>query len=106
MAEVRQWQREPPYYKPLRSESHVCPNCGQKVTTSAKLVWQALKDDICNLFDVEAISLTRTFWHLLWRPDYLINDCLSDKRKVCMPPVNTLILLGMLYMLVKNLFGP
>ena len=114
----RQWQREPLHFKPLKDETHVClncgleyvglfcPRCGQKAKTKLRLGWNALKDDIFNTFDIEATSLARTLWHLLWRPGYLIDDYLNGKRKVCTPPINTLIMLGVLYMLVKTLLVP
>lgn len=113
----RQWQQEPLHYKPLTDEKHVClnckqefagmfcPRCGQKALTEEHVGWKSLKDDIFVTFDLEQGVLFRTFWHLLWRPGYLINDYLSGKRKICTSPVNTLIMIGVVFVLVRSLFG-
>lgn len=113
----RQWQREPLHYKPLTDEKRVClnckqefagifcPRCGQKAITEDHVGWKSLKDDFFVTFDLETGVLLRTFWHLLWRPGYLINDYLSGKRKICTPPVNTLIMIGVVYVLLRTLFS-
>ena len=113
----RQWQLEPLHYKPLTDEKHVClnckqeyvgmfcPRCGQKALTENHVGWKSLKDAFFATFDLETERLFRTFWHLLWRPGYLINDYLSGKQKICTSPVNTLILIGVVFVLVRSLFG-
>jgi len=113
----RQWQQEPLHYKPLTDEKHVClnckqefvgmfcPRCGQKAMTEAHVGWKSVRDNFFITFDLETGSLLRTLWYLLWRPGYLINDYLSGKRKICTPPVNTLIMIGVVYVFLRTLFG-
>lgn len=113
----RQWQREPFHYKPLKDDLHVClncqqeyagkfcPRCGQSVKTERNVGWNTMKDGMMDVFDLETTSLLRTFWHLLCRPGYLVNDYLSGKRKICTPPVNTLVMVGMVYFLMKSCVG-
>lgn len=111
----RQWQREPMHYKPLTNESHVCLNCGQEFvgrfctrcgqesTVERKAGWVSLRWDLLNTLDLEIRELARTFIYLFLRPGYLINDYLSGKRKVCTPPANTLIMVSMANVLLRNL---
>ena len=92
--QFRQWQREPLHYKPLTDEKHVClnckqefagifcPRCGQKAITEDHVGWKSLKDDFFVTFGLETGALLRTFWHLLWRPGYLINDYLSGNKSL------------------------
>lgn len=113
----RQWQLEPLHYKPLTDEKHVClncrqdfkgmfcPRCGQKATIEDHVGWKSLAGDFLVIFDLETGVYLRTFWHLLLRPGYLVNDYLSGKRKICTPPVNTLIMISVVYVLLKTMFG-
>lgn len=113
----RAWQRNPYRFKPLGNDSHHCLNCGleyvgkfcprcsQPAQTRCKVGWGTVIDGIKDAFDLETNSLVRTFCYLLLRPGYLIRDFLNGKRKACTPPVNTLLMVGVAFVLLQDLFG-
>ena len=113
----RQWQREPIRYKPLENENHQCLNCGQEFVgnfcprcsqsseTGRNVEWKTLAKSIRDAFDLDKSPLLRTFWHLLWRPGYLISDYLSGKRQMCAPPLSTFMMACVVYIMVKSLLG-
>ena len=104
-------------YKPLGKKRHrckncelnfvgkYCPRCGQEADSGGKSEWKNLKEGILEPFDIEKRSLPRTLWQLLWRPGYLIDDYLSGKRQRYSAPINTLILVGVVFMMIQNLIG-
>ena len=50
-------------------------------------------------------SLLYSLWQLIWRPGYFISDYINGKRQVSFPPVKMLVLMGVLSVLIDNLFG-
>ena len=50
-------------------------------------------------------SMLYSLWQLIMRPGYFISDYINGKRQVSFPPVKMLVVMGVISVLIDNLFG-
>ena len=81
-----------------------CPHCAQKAGLK-KVSWKSVLQSTAEVWGMGNRSLLYSLWQLIWRPGYFISDYINGKRQVSFPPVKMLIVMGVISVLIDNLFG-
>ncbi len=81
-----------------------CSNCGQMEIEGRMTIKMVLVDFIEAVFLFDS-SLYKTLKGLLFKPDELVKNFLSGKRKTYFPPLKFFLLFMTIYLLVLNYFG-
>ncbi len=110
------WQLEPFDWSFDENERHHCENCGYDFTGKfcphcsqkaglEKVSWKSVLQSTAEVWGMGNRSLLYSLWQLIWRPGYFISDYINGKRQVSFPPVKMLIVMGVISILIDNLFG-
>ena len=81
-----------------------CPHCSQKAGLK-KISWKSVLQSTAEVWGMGNRSLLYSLWQLIWRPGYFISDYINGKRQVSFPPVKMLVVMGVISVLIDNLFG-
>ena len=81
-----------------------CPHCSQKAGLK-KISWKSVLQSTAEVWGMGNRSLLYSLWQLIWRPGYFISDYINGKRQVSFPPVKMLVVMGVLSVLIDNLFS-
>ncbi|MBO7610282.1 MAG: DUF3667 domain-containing protein [Muribaculaceae bacterium] len=112
----KEWQLDPFDWSFDENERHHCENCGydfagkfcphcsQKAGLK-KISWKSVFQSTAEVWGMNNRSLLYSLWQLIWRPGYLISDYINGKRQVSFPPVKMLVVMGVISVLIDNLFG-
>ena len=81
-----------------------CPHCSQKAGLN-KISWKSVLQSTAEVWGMGNRSMLYSLWQLIMRPGYFISDYINGKRQVSFPPVKMLVVMGVISMLIDNLFG-
>lgn len=79
-------------------QGNYCPQCGIKDEDTSLTSKHALLN-VMDIWNVGNTTIFRTFFHLLWRPGYMIADWLKGFHSYYFPPVLTLATACLLFSL-------
>jgi len=84
-----------------------CSNCGAKVIRK-RLTLKNVTQDIGNVIFNLDNTLLKTFRHLFWRPEIVINSYISGVRKKYMNPISyfaiAITLAGIMFFMLRNVY--
>ena len=81
-----------------------CPHCSQKAGLN-KISWKSVLQSTAEVWGMGNRSMLYSLWQLIMRPGYFISDYINGKRQVSFPPVKMLVVMGVISVLIDNLFG-
>ncbi|MBR5118488.1 MAG: DUF3667 domain-containing protein [Muribaculaceae bacterium] len=81
-----------------------CPHCSQKVGLN-KITWKRVFQSTAEVWGMHNRSFLYSLWQLIWRPGHLISDYINGRLQVSFPPVKMLVIMGVISVLIDNLFG-
>ena len=81
-----------------------CPHCSQKAGLN-KISWKSVLQSTAEVWGMGNRSMLYSLWQLILRPGYFISDYINGKRQVSVPPVKMLVVMGVISVLIDNLFG-
>ena len=84
--------------------SNYCPICGQKAGIGP-IGWKTVKQGVMMIWGMDSRSLSYSLLQLILRPGYLISDYINGKRQVTFPPVKMLLIVAIVGMIARSLFG-
>ena len=112
----RAWQRKPIQFSDQGLKEHCCANCGHTYTGNycpicgqeagdKRTTWRLIGQNLLKAWGIDSRSLPSTLLQLILRPGYLIGDYLDGHRRVSYPPVNTLFVVTVFYLIITQMFG-
>ena len=112
----RAWQRKPIQFSDQGLEEHCCANCGHTYSGNycpvcgqkagdKRITWRLVGQNFLKAWGIDSSSLPNTLLQLILRPGYLIGDYLDGHRRVSYPPVNTLFVVTVVYLIITKMFG-
>ena len=70
-----------------------------------KISWKSVLQSTAEVWGMGNRSMLYSLWQLILRPGYFISDYINGKRQVSFPPVKMLVVMGVISVLIDNLFG-
>ena len=81
-----------------------CPHCSQKEGLG-RITWKRVFQSTAEVWGMHNRSFLYSLWQLIWRPGHLISDYINGRLQVSFPPVKMLVIMGVISVLIDNLFG-
>ena len=81
-----------------------CPYCSQKAGLG-KISWKSVLQSTAEVWGLHDRSMLYSLWQLVFRPGYFISDYINGKRQVSFPPVKMLVIMGVVSVVVDQLFA-
>ena len=110
------WQKAAPHYVNRHKDTlrhchncgtefadNFCPRCGQRAEVG-RVGWNAIRENIALLWEMDNRSFIYTLFQLLTRPGYLVRDYISGRRQVSFPPVKMLVIVSVVSVLFESVF--
>lgn len=80
-----------------------CPYCSQKAELK-KISWKSVMKSTAEVWGMHNRSMLYSLLQLVFRPGYLISDYINGRRQVSFPPVKMLVIMGVISVIIDQLF--